>query len=67
MKKATARKASKTSASATRQSWTPALLATKKGVSPKAVRAFLRRHYDSPRGSNGWTITKSMADAVLSA
>lgn len=47
--------------------FTAAMLAAKKKVSPKAVRAFLRRHFESPKNGEGWRITKTMADQFLAA
>lgn len=58
MKKTTTRK--------TTMTFTASALAKKKGVSPKAVRAYLRRHFDSPKDGS-WKITARMAEAVLAA
>lgn len=50
------------------QAYTPAMLAKKKGITAKAVRAFLRRHFDVKKDEQGmWMISPTMANAVLEA
>lgn len=50
------------------QAYTPSMLAEKKGITAKAVRAFLRRHFDVKKDEQGmWMISAIMANAVLEA
>lgn len=50
------------------QAYTPSMLAEKKGITAKAVRAFLRRHFDVKKDEQGmWMISATMANAVLEA
>jgi transposase len=47
---------------------TPSTLAKKKGITAKAVRAFLRRHFDVKKNAEGlWVITDKMVTAVMEA